>query len=996
MTTFKNVRGISASAWMAFAVIQALPIVASAQIEEVVVSTRRREESLQDVPIAVSAITSEQIQRQGITDLKDIVANQPSVQFDQAFGPADNRITIRGLSNTRGRSNVAFLVDGIDTTTENLISAGSGLLANRRLLTDVERIEIVKGPQSALFGRAAFAGAFNYITKEPTDEFDGRVSIDVGDFGKRVIDGAFGGPLSDTFGIRLTGVQYNEDGYYTNSISGNNVGGSDGYGGALTAVWRPVDAVKVKARVEYSDDHYDPRAVVNIQGDTPYALPDSAKAIARPVITGNPATQPAQSSATNLFNFGAYCPKFGFDPTNTPGDGSNAAFCLPGVIGKSSGMKVAQSEDANTGADYPGTDTQTFRASLIASYDLGYGLISSYTGWTDFDGIDLYDQDYQASVAEDFNGNIGRPYTTSDPRGGRIDTLMGHQESNQDTSTKQFSQEFRYETQLDGPVQFTGGVLFWQDHRELADRNNITFCAPYGRVGAQVLTDENGQPVQRLADPNNPNSALINVQDPTTGTLAYVSGICDGTANTATSWQEYRRLVSDPQYATAWDARTRHLSFYGRIDWNMTDDLTLSLEDRFVDEEFNLTKPGSSSCTESAFATGSNPTGLWRTVASGPDQIFSATFDPSNPNRVYCDIERLVYNIDVTGALTDPSTGNLTLRYIEGTTYSNYNTPKVTLAWKATDNTNYFFSFGFAQKPGGINQLAGGGGAEPPPIEAERFESEKLKSWELGVKTNFEGAGFWNVNSSIFFQDYTDKQVGVQIVAENGISQPRVINVDGTQVWGFEFETLWQPSFMEGLTLSLSGTLLDAEYTDFIDDTRNLVRAAVYGDCPVVYKRGDVESTDAQDPAFGGAVPTAFCRLDYSGNKLERSPEQSYAASMAIQRPFLDTPFEYLFELSGSWQDERWADPENVVKLADYARMDMRLGLTSDKWDVIAYVDNVLDDDRFLTGGSGPDFGSQVTDLGFTAGFGTTHYFATLPDPRVFGIRGSYRFGGGR
>ena len=116
---------------------------------------------------------------------------------------------------------------------------------------------------------------------------------------------------------------------------------------------------------------------------------------------------------------------------------------------------------------------------------------------------------------------------------------------------------------------------------------------------------------------------------------------------------------------------------------------------------------------------------------------------------------------------------------------------------------------------------------------------------------------------------------------------------------------------------------------------------------------------------------------------------------MSVQRPFLDTPFEYLFEVSGSWQDERWADPENVVKLADYARMDMRLGLVSDKWDVIAYVDNVLDDDRFLTGGSGPDFGSQVTDLGFTAGFGTTHYFATLPDPRVFGIRGSYRFGGG-
>ncbi|MBN8280428.1 MAG: TonB-dependent receptor [Gammaproteobacteria bacterium] len=988
MSTFKNVTRISAAASMGFAVLQALPIVASAQIEEVVVSTRRREESLQDVPIAVSALTTEQIERQGISDLKDIVANQPSVQFDQAYGPGDNRITIRGLSNTRGRSNVAFLVDGIDTTTENLIAAGSGLLANRRLLTDVERIEIVKGPQSALFGRAAFAGAFNYITKEPGDEFDGRVSLDIGDYGRRTIDGAFGGPLSDTVGLRITGVRYNEDGFYTNQLLGTDVGGTDGYGGALTVVWKPADPIKVKGRVEYSEDNFDPRAVVRIDGDTQYALPEDGKVIPRPIITGNPDTQQAASSGTNLYNFGAYC-STNFDPFSTPpGDGSGASFCLPGEIGKSRGYRVWQSEDANTGEAFPGTTTETFRASLVASFDLGYGLISSYTGWTDFAGHDEYDQDYQASNQIDFNGNGGRPYSTSDPRGGRIDTLMGHQEANTDADTKQFSQEFRFETQLDGPVQFTGGVLFWQEERQLDDRNNITFCAPYGRDSGTVspLLDSDGNPVFRDGDPG-PDVVLIPVGDPTTGTLVQIAGACDGglvnpalpfnqTTNpfTVDSWQEYRRQVSDPQYAARWEADTRHLSFYGRVDWNITEDLELSIEDRFVDEEFSLTKPGTSSCTEIGFYNNGNPVSL-----------------PREPVTL-CDIERLANGEPVI----DAATGKLALRYIEGSTYSSYNTPKVTLAWKASDDTNYYFSYAFAQKPGGINQLAGGGGGEPPPIEAERFNSEKLKAWELGVKTRFEAAGFWSLNSSIFFQDYTDKQVGIQIVAENGVSQPRVVNVDGTQVWGGEFEALWQPSFMEGLSLSLSGTILDAKYTDWVDDTRNLVKVAVYGSCPAVFKRGDVESTDPNDPAFGGAVPTAFCRLDYSGNELERSPKQSYAAQMSIQRPFLDTPFEYLFEMQGSWQDERWADPENLVKLADYARLNMRLGLISDKWEVIGYVDNVLDDDRFTTAGSGPDFGTQATDLGFTAGFGTTHYFASLPDPRVFGIRGSYRFGGGR
>ncbi len=981
MTTTKSIRGVSAFAWLAFAVIPALPIVANAQIEEVVVSTRRRAESLQDVPIAVSVISSEQIERQGITDLKDVVANQPSVQFDQSYGPADNRITIRGLSNTRGRSNVAFLIDGIDVTTETLISAGSGLLANRRLLSDVESIEIVKGPQSALFGRAAFAGAISYTTKEPTDEFDGRVGMDLADFGKRTVEGAFGGPLSDTVGIRLAGVSFNENGYYTNSISGNDVGGSDGYGAALTTVWKPADPVKIKARIEYSDEHYDPRAVVKFRGDKPYYFPEEAKTIVRPIITtGTDIPQPNSSGATNLFNFGTYCPGApgGFDPNNIQGE---PGICLPSQIKNSAGHVVRLSEDPLTGGDYPGTDTETFRASITATFDLGYGIVSSYTGWTDFNSTDLYDQDYDASTALDFNGNGGRPYDTLDPRGGRIDTLMGQQTSNQESATKQFSQEFRYETQLDGPVQFTGGVLFWQDQRTLTDRNFIAACAPYGREFPDDLLDEDGEPIGSL-------------KDPTTGVLTKADYVCDGLDNpatgafdpSATSWQQYRRQFSNPQYAASWAARTRHLSFYGRIDWDMTEVLQLSLENRWLDEEFNLTKPGSSSCSEIAFASGSNVVAPWPVE-----------------DESLCDIERIVFNI--LPLPTDPQTGGLTLRYIEGSTYSSYNTPKATLSWSVNDNLNTFFSFATAQKPGGINQLAGGGGAEPPKIEDERFDSEKLQAWELGIKSNFEAAGFWNLNSSIFFQDYTAKQVGIQVVSESGVSQPRVVNVEGTQVWGFEFETVWQPGFMEGLTLSVAGTIQDGKYTDWVDDTRNLVKAAVKGECPIIYKRGDpstanptdeLESTDPLDPIFDGLLPTAFCRLDYSGNDLERAPKQAYTAALQIQRPFLDTPFEYLFELNGSWQSERWADPENLVEFADYARLDMRVGLTSDKWDVIAYVDNVLDDDRFQTGGSGPDFGEQVTDLGFTAGFGTTHFFATMPDPRVFGIRGSYRFGEGR
>jgi len=1032
MSTTKSSSSLVASAWIALAIGSTVPIAAIAQIEEVVVTTRKREENLQDIPLAVSAITAEQIQRQGISSLSDVVESQPSVQFDQSYGPADNRITVRGLSNTRGRSNVAFLIDGIDVTTENLISAGSGLLANRRLLSDVERIEVVKGPQSALFGRSAFAGAISYITKEPGDVFGGRVNLDIGDYGRRTIDGGISGPVTDTINLGLSGVQFNEDGYYINNQSGADVGGSHGYGGAFTAVWKPVDAVKLKGRMEYSEEDYDPRAVVNAQGDTPFYLTDpNAKEIVNPIITsdvyGQPDWQKQSSGGTNLYNFGTYCPKFSpggnFDPLT---DISGApGFCLPRNMGSANGHVVSLSEDPATGGEFAGTHTKTFRTSLVGSIDLGYGLLSSYTGWTNFKSSDSYDQDYQASSGLDFNDNGQIPYTydaNGKVLGGRRDTLLSAQGSDQDSKTTQFSQEFRYETQWDGPWKLTGGALYWHDHRLLKDRNWIVGCAPFSRDQATTapLLDSNGNPLQA-------DGVGAPVTDATTGSMTQVDGLCDNDPAypaTVTSYQDLYRQVgvydpvnypnAPPGYtASTWDATTDHWSFYARVDWALTDTLNLSVEDRFVNEDSTMTKPSGSSCTELAMIPGSvnstNPGAANRTLA-WLDQT-----------RTLCDNERVMYGYVNNEILTPPVIlpVELTWRYIEGSTSSSYNTPKVTLDWSPLDGTKLFFSYALAQKPGGINALIGGGGTAPPTLENERFDPEKLKAYELGLKTQFQAAGYWQLNTSLFYQDYTDKQVSIQVLDNAGIAQPRVVNASGAEVWGLEFEAIWQPEFMDGLLFSLSGTLLDTSYTEWTDDTRNLVKAAAYGSCPLIYKytgRDGVqqEKTDPADITIedtnklqngsyandgidsNDPQPTAFCRLDYSNNELERTPKQAYAASVQVQRPFLDTPFEYLVEVSGNWQDKRWAEPENLVEFDSYLLMNLRVGLVSDKWEVIAYVDNLLDDATFKTGGSGPDFGDQVSDLSFTAGLGTAHYFANMPDPRVFGIRAGYRFGVGR
>ncbi len=92
------------------------------------------------------------------------------------------------------------------------------------------------------------------------------------------------------------------------------------------------------------------------------------------------------------------------------------------------------------------------------------------------------------------------------------------------------------------------------------------------------------------------------------------------------------------------------------------------------------------------------------------------------------------------------------------------------------------------------------------------------------------------------------------------------------------------------------------------------------------------------------------------------------------------------------YQDERFVDADNFVKWDDYWLVDLRLGLTSERFDFIAYVDNAFDDDTLKTGGTGPDFGEMLSEAGFVAGLGILQFQGALPNPRIFGVRATLRF----
>jgi len=978
MSRVKCFAGLFAAVVAAAPVTLLLPVTGWAQgIEEIVVTTRRKSESLQEVPIAVTAIGAEAIARQGIANVGDVAKLDPSVQFDTSYGPADTRVAIRGLSNTRGRSNVAFLIDGIDVTTENFIAAGSGLLANQRLLSDVERIEIVKGPQSALFGRAAFAGAISYTTKEPSDVFEANVRADVGDYGKTQFSGSASGPITDTMGLRADAVVWSEDGYYTNDYTGNKVGGGEGYGMSGVYVWEPNDVFKLKARASYSDDNYDVRPNYHMKSTKLITIPKQAYAADGwnydDVVPDAWNYQPGDDEgganinnstfATYLSRWKPYCPdrpEFAIDP-NQPYDNNFAepGFCVPENMGNYKGNSInLDGSPIDKTKDNTGVDSQLLRASLNLDYNLDWGTFTYAGGYTTQDSWTSLDQDYQAYE-------------------------LSHQQGDYGNTTTQLSQEIRFASNWEGPVQATVGFLYWKERRRTEDKNFIIGCTQ------TVDTDKaNGGGTIEFNNPGGCDGSESYQADPGIKGETLAPGSENGLWRDY--WLQYGDNPGDGIAPTYWKANTDHKSIYGAINWDISEKWKLTLEDRYVEEDFRMKKPNQSSCTALAIGSGglnfpiggattASQAALWK---EGATQYGQADFGGGLPFGFIpeADWEALC------SWQTSGQTGTNSWAYIEGETTSKYHTPKVTLEWFTNDDAMIYTSVGKAQKPGGINQLSGGGSAAK--IENERFLPEKMTAYEIGTKTSWEAGGALQVNGAMFFQDYTDKQISTQQVDESGQLKPVVTNAGGAEVWGLEVDATWLPKWIDGLTLSGSYTFLNAKYTKWNVDVRSLYNTGRAGQCNVV------ENSEFDPNTSGSGVDPRFCNINFAGNSLERQPKNAFVGQFNYTRDLGNTGMEWFVEGNSNYQGKRWIDAENSTYFKSYWMHDLRFGLLADRWDALVYITNVFDDDTIKTGGSGPDFASQVRNMGFLAGFGVNHYFATAPDPRVIGVRASYNFGG--
>ena len=220
------------------------------KLETITVTAQKREENIQEVPASITALSDIQIEDAGIKDIEDLKYYTPNLHIQKMGNRVEQYLSIRGMFNKISPT-VGVFVDGVSYS-ENL--------AYDPDLYDIERIEVLKGPQGTLFGRNTEAGAIRIITKKPGNIWEGKGSAGYGDYDSQDYSAAIRGPLiKDRLFFGISGKRYLSDGYYKNDYLGtDDVEDMDDTSGRARLRWTPTDAwdIMLSVNADRYDDSY--------------------------------------------------------------------------------------------------------------------------------------------------------------------------------------------------------------------------------------------------------------------------------------------------------------------------------------------------------------------------------------------------------------------------------------------------------------------------------------------------------------------------------------------------------------------------------------------------------------------------------------------------------------------------------------------------------------------------------------------------------------------
>jgi outer membrane receptor protein involved in Fe transport len=346
---------------------------AFAVIEEIVVTAQKREQNIQDVPISISAFSGEQLAEQSITDVFDLQQSAPGLIVQQNQTATTSNFSIRGVgtsgSNFGLESSVGLYVDGVYRARQNA-------LVNE--LVDMDRVEVLRGPQGTLFGRNSPSGAVLMHTRAPEHEFGGYVDMDVGNLGLFSLNGAVGGTLvEDTLAYRLTGFTTDRDGYVDDvNLGSDEINDRNREGVRAQLLYTPNDVFTARIIADYAEVDEVCCAAVTVRNN--YLV------FPRNDLTG--AFSPTPTFGTDaILGLPAI-------PVDTDFD------MVPDLLIPGFGVSVVdQSRKFDDEVAYsvlPESQSTDRGLSAELNWDLDAGTITAISGWRQFDSDDLFDADF--------------------------------------------------------------------------------------------------------------------------------------------------------------------------------------------------------------------------------------------------------------------------------------------------------------------------------------------------------------------------------------------------------------------------------------------------------------------------------------------------------------------------------------------------------------------------------------------------------------------------
>ena len=719
----------------------------SGSIDEIIVTATKREQSLQEVPIAVSAFQGEDLETRGITELEDLQQISPSISVYGSNSTSNGgTLRIRGMGTT---GNNPGLESAVGSFIDGVYRSRSGQAYGDFL--DVERIEILRGPQGTLFGKNTSAGAVQIITKKPSFDWGGQITGSYGNYDHKKVTASVTGPLiADLLAFRIAGSWHERDGYYEDVNSNDAYNSRDRYSLRGQLLLTPTEDFEARLIVDYSDADEDccPAA---FQANGPSA---ALVQFLGGHVTGSIGTTAVRSGISNRvvpWDFNPAAPA-GLPVQPSPTWDPTAIDFLANQVSKH------QEGRREVGVNFePVEDIEDRGVSLEMNFDWNEISFTSITAWRNFEVLRAQDIDFtSADILRPQDANDEFENLSQELRAvgtwGDLDWLVGVYLYSEDVETNEqirfsadggafFSMAFGLPPTVLAPFfpdgigysaewesETEGYAIFTQNTYHVNEALDITLGLRYSREEKEATGLMNG---------GAPGTV---VNDPTPGLAVPGMGWCEGT--TAANLTILRTVLASFCDNASWERKATERELTG----------TLSLS-YAINEDLN---------TYVSYSRGYKAGGF--------------NLDQESVDAVICNLDQGQFDGQFGVLAPSPTLGQVVP--MTGTLVNGTPSECAGLA------------------PGDIARIE----------DNARFDPEFANSYEIGLKGTFLD-GALVVNSAVFFTKFEDFQLNTF----NGFGFT-ISNVSQVESRGFEVESFWTVN--ENLFVTLGFTYADTRYGD--------------------------------------------------------------------------------------------------------------------------------------------------------------------------------------